>query len=83
MMTCRNVVRLFCDLVGSSLPVKTREMLERHLDVCPNCRAYLESYRLTIHLGRRLHCPPLPERLSQRLAALLSDRGNEENAESF
>ncbi len=73
MITCRHAVGQFGDLVGGSLPSELRELLQRHLEDCPDCRAHLEGYRLTVHLAGRLPCPPLPERLAHRLRALLDE----------
>lgn len=83
MITCRDAVRQFCDLVDGSLSSSVRDLLERHLEDCPDCRAYLDGYRLASHLGRRLPCPPLPERLARHLERLLAEARTEENPESF
>ena len=35
-----------------------RRAFDRHLAVCPSCRAYLGSYRKTIALGRAAYADP-------------------------
>lgn len=40
------------DYLDGELAVDTRSVFERHLAVCPECRAYLESYQVTLQLER-------------------------------
>jgi anti-sigma factor RsiW len=41
------------DYLSGELAPPARATFERHLQVCPNCVAYLSNYRDTIALGRR------------------------------
>ncbi|HMC63677.1 MAG TPA: zf-HC2 domain-containing protein [Gemmataceae bacterium] len=69
MITCRELVELLIDYVSDELPAERRVYLEQHLEQCPPCVAYLESYQVTIKLTRRLPATPLPEELASRLRA--------------
>jgi anti-sigma factor RsiW len=80
MITCRTVVLQLWKLTDDTAPVRHRRPLERHINDCPSCRAYLDGYRLTVHLVRRLHCPPLPERLARRLKEILAEGQGKEDA---
>ncbi len=51
-MTCRELVDFLIDYVEEQLPPGQRAAFERHLEVCPACRDYLHSYRLTIQISR-------------------------------
>jgi hypothetical protein len=82
MITCRTVVARLWKLVGEAEPASDRRSLERHLEACPSCRAYLDGYRLTIHVCKRLHCPPLPDRLAWRLRELLEEERGSKKGES-
>jgi anti-sigma factor RsiW len=42
------------DYLSGELSPETRAQFERHLNLCPNCAAYLSNYRDTIALGRRV-----------------------------
>jgi Putative zinc-finger len=76
MITCRTVVLRLWKLTDDVEPAKHRRPLEQHINDCPACQAYLDGYRLTILLTRRLHCPPLPKRLARRLEEMLAaERG--------
>jgi anti-sigma factor RsiW len=72
-MTCRDLIELLIDFVSDELPAHHRAAVQQHLLCCPPCEAYLESYRLTIQLTRRLPCAPMPPELERRLRAALSD----------
>lgn len=52
-MTCRELADFIADYLSGELPPDTRGQFERHLNVCPNCVAYLSNYRDAIALGRR------------------------------
>jgi anti-sigma factor RsiW len=57
-MTCREVADFLADYVSGTLAADIRAQFDRHLSVCPNCRAYLATYRATIELGRRAFAIP-------------------------
>jgi anti-sigma factor RsiW len=52
-MTCRELADFIDAYLSGELPAAVRDDFDRHLDVCPNCRTYLASYRSTTQLGRR------------------------------
>jgi len=51
-LACREFVEFLHAYVGDELGPTRRALFDRHLALCPDCRAYLESYRQTIELGR-------------------------------
>ena len=51
-MTCREFADFLADYLSGELSPGARAQFERHLEVCPNCVAYLSNYRDTIVLGR-------------------------------
>jgi anti-sigma factor RsiW len=52
-MTCRELVDFLMDYQAGELAEPERDSFDRHLSVCPPCRAYLDSYLKTIEMGRR------------------------------
>jgi len=58
-MSCSQVLEFLLDYLEDHLPAAQREVLERHLKDCPDCREYLASYRKTIELGKT-SLPPSP-----------------------
>src|SRR5262249_45620401 len=52
-MTCRELADFLMDYLDGGLSPDVRAAFEQHLAVCPNCVAYMKTYRTTIELGRR------------------------------
>jgi anti-sigma factor RsiW len=52
-MTCRELADFLMDYLNEELPADVRLAFDRHLSLCPNCVAYMATYRATIELGRR------------------------------
>jgi anti-sigma factor RsiW len=69
MISCRELVGLLCDYVSDELSPERRDHVDHHLDHCPSCAAYLQSYVIVIQLTRALPPAPLPATLAQRWAA--------------
>ncbi len=79
-MTCREFVEFLMNYLDEALPEEQRVTFDAHMDECPGCVAYLDSYRETIRLGKCLCDDPetdfpadVPEKL---IAAILSARGS-------
>lgn len=71
-MTCRELVELLIDFVGDELPAERRRIVEEHLGCCAPCHVYVQTYRATIKLTRRLpRTAPPPPQLLERLRAAL------------
>ena len=52
-ITCRELIGFIADFLDGSLPNSQRREFARHLEVCPPCVQYVDSYRKTIELGRK------------------------------
>jgi anti-sigma factor RsiW len=53
-MSCRELVTLVTEYLDGSLPPSERMRFERHIAVCPPCRAHLEQMRETIRASGAL-----------------------------
>jgi anti-sigma factor RsiW len=73
-MTCRELAELLLEYVEGSLDPHRAGEVRTHLDRCPPCVRYVETYQLTIRLGRRLPPAPAPARLIQRVEQALQSR---------
>jgi anti-sigma factor RsiW len=51
-MTCRDLNGFLMDYLSGELTGGARTAFAAHLDECPPCVAYLESYRETVRLGK-------------------------------
>ncbi|MGH7310789.1 MAG: anti-sigma factor family protein [Candidatus Rokuibacteriota bacterium] len=68
---CRQIAELLADYLDGSLPSRTAELLEWHIDGCPPCVAFLNTYRGTIRATRSLRSVEVPAELKQRMLAFL------------
>jgi hypothetical protein len=68
---CRQIAELLGDYLEGSLPRATRDLIDFHIDGCPPCVAFLNTYRGTVNATRRLGDIPIPGELKQRLLAVL------------
>lgn len=55
-MTCKEFIDFLTDYLANELPAGERACFEHHLRLCPDCVAYLDSYRETVQLGRAACC---------------------------
>ena len=77
-MTCRELIEFVAEYLEETLPETERDEFERHLQDCPYCVDYLESYRTTVGLVRTLGDDPdasIPEDAPEDLVrAILAAR---------
>ena len=52
MISCRELIDFLMDYVEDDLGAGERARFDEHLDACPDCVDYVESYRTTVGLGR-------------------------------
>jgi anti-sigma factor RsiW len=76
-MQCREIAELLGDYLEGTLPKHTRELLEWHIDACPPCVAFVNTYRGTVSATRSLRDVEIPPELKKRLLAVLRARPSE------
>ena len=73
-MTCQDLVEFLMDYLDGALPGEQADAFSRHLGDCPPCVAYLESYRETVALGRKVCSEgsgPVPDDVPEELVAAI------------
>jgi anti-sigma factor RsiW len=78
-MTCREFVDFLMEYLEGGLEPQARTTFEDHMDDCPACVTYLDTYRETVQLGRQILCDPpdspVPDDVPEDLvAAILAAR---------
>jgi anti-sigma factor RsiW len=68
-LVCQQAVELMSDYLEGSLSRRDRRRLEKHLDGCDACTAYLEQMRATIAASG----VPAPEDLAPEALETLTD----------
>jgi anti-sigma factor RsiW len=81
-ITCRQLVELLIDFITGELPPEHCQCIEQHMQRCPPCMTYVETYRLTIQLTRRLPCQPMPPALVDKLRQALAEIRGEQPPDS-
>jgi anti-sigma factor RsiW len=72
-VNCRDLAEVLIDYIGGELPPDEAERIRQHLDFCPPCVCYIETYQLTITLMRHLPQEPPPAALLDRLRAAMEE----------
>jgi anti-sigma factor RsiW len=75
-VNCRDFVDFLMDYIEGTLAAPERQTFDAHMDECPSCIRYLDTYRETVRLGQAL-CDDLdgpvpaeaPEALVQAILA--------------
>jgi len=65
-LTCRQVTALILRYLNDELDTKTRRAFDAHLKECPNCTAFLQTYRATASAVHSLSYDDLPPDLQNR-----------------
>jgi len=73
-LTCRQVIARLADYVEAALGRLMRARVQLHLLLCPECRAYLETYRRTIALVGEAGRVEMPGEARHRLTRALLER---------
>ncbi len=74
-MTCKEFVSFLMDYLTGELSAPERADFEKHIAACPDCKAYLATYRETIRLSQAVcreddHIPSdVPEDLVRAVVA--------------
>lgn len=73
-LACREVIELLATYLEETLPADILQGFERHLDHCPPCVAYLNTYRKTRELTGEVTRVAMPEDMKARLREFLLDQ---------
>jgi len=76
-MNCREFTEFLDAYFSGELPDAERDVFDEHLADCPDCRAYLQSYRMTVRMTRAaLATAPTPAEVPEDLVqAILAAKG--------
>lgn len=60
-LTCRDLIDFLRAYLDGELPPALRRRFEEHVDACPPCLHYLDSYRETVSLAAEAFAPCGPD----------------------
>lgn len=71
MASCKKVYQHICESLDEDLDTPRCRAMKRHIESCPNCRAYMASLKKTIRLYRSLPVARTPRSAHTRLIAVI------------
>lgn len=81
-ITCRQLEELMQDFVANELAAEQHDHVRVHVECCPPCRILVETYQITIQLGRRLQPRSMPATLAAKLRAAIKANAGQSSGES-
>lgn len=73
-LECPEILDLLVDYLEGDLEDEQRRHLEAHLEACPPCLAFLETYRQTGEICRKALVTKMPGDLKQSLHQFLAKK---------
>jgi anti-sigma factor RsiW len=71
---CREIAELLLDYTTGELDPETAAAFEEHLRLCPDCLAFLKTYKKTVQVTRSLRYDSIPAELKRRVRRFLRER---------
>jgi anti-sigma factor RsiW len=70
-LTCQQVIALLVEYIAEDMDPQTRTAFEAHLRDCPECVAFLATYKETIRATRAMRYEAIPEAMLTRVLRFL------------
>jgi anti-sigma factor RsiW len=77
-LVCRDAVELVSDYLDGNLSRRNRRRLEKHLEGCDACQAYLAQVRATVAASGRVGPEDLPDEVVEGLVNLFRQYRSED-----
>jgi len=68
---CKKVLKKLCEDLGGNLDSPFCKEVEAHLQICPQCWAYVNSIKNTVHFCQKLVDEDVPQAIHKRLLQCL------------
>jgi anti-sigma factor RsiW len=83
-VTCAEIIDFLMAYVDGDLPAEQQAIFAHHLEICPACQNYLDSYRQTLLLSKQAcdevalpqNCAPIPADLVKAIIAARRNNAN-------
>jgi anti-sigma factor RsiW len=73
-LTCQQLTDVIVEYVTGEMEAGRRTAFERHLSVCTDCVAFLNTYRETIRATRTVRAETLPGEMLTRVEQFLREK---------
>ena len=71
---CREIANLLVDYMAGELNTEIVAAFEAHLRLCPDCVAFLNTYKKTVQTTRSLRFEDIPTEIEKRVRRFLRER---------
>jgi len=71
---CREITDLLVDYMTGELDPGTLSAFEEHLALCPDCVAFLNTYKKAVQVTQSLRYKSIPPELSKRVRGFVHQR---------
>jgi hypothetical protein len=78
--TCKEIAALVSDYLHDNLEARLRRQFEEHLKICPDCIAFLKTFRKTVSLIPSVRAEDMPDHVRQNILTFLKSRARRRRA---
>ena len=72
--TCQQIADFLLDYLTRELHPDTAAEFEEHLGICPDCVAFLNTYKKTVQVTRSLRYEDIPPEMEKRVSRFLQKK---------
>jgi hypothetical protein len=72
--TCKEITDLISNYLNNSLEARVKRQFEDHLKICPDCVAFLQTFRKTVSGIHSMRAENMPENLRRNILSFLQSR---------
>lgn len=72
--TCKQIADLVLNYVNDTLAAQVKRDFDQHLRICPDCVAFLNTYRKTVAVINSVKVEDLPEKVRRNILDFLHGR---------
>lgn len=73
-MMCDDIADLILDYLTEELDPDTTSEFEKHMRICPDCVAFLNTYKQTVQMARSLRYEDIPPEMERRVRQFLTEK---------
>ncbi len=73
-LTCQQIADFLLDYLTRELHPDTAAEFEEHLGICPDCVAFLNTYKKTVQVTRSLRYEDIPPEMEKRVSRFLQKK---------
>ena len=72
--TCKEIGELVSDYLHDNLEAQLRSEFEDHLRICPDCVAFMNTFRKTVSVMRSVRSEDMPDDVRRNILTFLKSR---------